>query len=68
MIEELRVVVNELYKAKCEAIENAVKCGAFSGSGNPAHIERSMWEAHAYSHAIGLLNDLIDKHEGVEGD
>ena len=48
MVEELMVIVNELYESKCEAM--------------------SIGETHAYSHAIRLLNDLIDKHEGVKGE
>ncbi len=54
MIKELTVIVNELYRNRADILglnspESDYDAGVIWG----------------YTHAIQLINDLIDKHEGV---
>lgn len=69
MVEELRVIVKELYKLRLDAgIKASSESGKDVNSRDPVYIVRNRTKAEVYSDVIKLLNDLIDKHEGVEGD
>jgi hypothetical protein len=61
MIEELTVIVNELYEYRHDAKFTLNKCSSVEIGSLRGMIK-------AYSHAIKLLDDLIDKHEGVKGE
>ena len=66
MIEELAVIVNELYQRRYEA---KTKADSYNGyDANFYVVEKYNARADAYTEAIDLLNKLIDKREGVKGE
>lgn len=69
MIEELRAITQVLHKEKYDArVKQLFESSKNINCRDPVYIVRNRTKEEIYSEVIKLLNDLIDKYEGVKSE